>query len=435
MTPIGPTYDAVVVGGGPAGATAAFELARAGRSVLLLDRDGRVKPCGGAVPPQLLEDFDVPRSMLVNEVDTARILGPDGQRVDIPVGDGFVGMVDRGPFDEWLRQRAAAAGAVRRTGTYKRITRDATGAFVHFADGATRNAPERAVRARYVIGADGALSGVARDEIPRADEARYVFAYHEIIRSPAAAGSDGRGDVDFGARRCDVYYENGLSPDFYAWIFPHGETTSVGMGTCRKGFGMRDAVAELRARTGLAGLETLKSEGAPIPMRPLPRWDNGRDVILAGDAAGVVAPASGEGIFYAMTGGRLAARSVDEALASGRPAALRRARRRFLLAHGQVFFVLGVMQRFWYSSDARRRGFVAICRDGDVQRLTFEGYMRKRLVRARPAAHVRIFLKNIGHLTGVLRGGLGPADAGFDRAAAAGYETDEASVASSGEAA
>ena len=60
------------------------------------------------------------------------------------------------------------------------------------------------------------------------------------------------------------------------------------------------------------------------------------------------------------------------------------------------------MQRFWYADDRRRERFVAICRDPDVQRLTFEGYKRKKLVRAEPLAHARIFLKNVGHLTGLV---------------------------------
>ena len=84
---------------------------------------------------------------------------------------------------------------------------------------------------------------------------------------------------------------------------------SVGTGSADKGFSLRAAVGQLRSAAGLGGAETLRREGAPIPMKPLPRWDNGRDVVLAGDAAGVVAPASGEGIYYAMVGGRLAARS------------------------------------------------------------------------------------------------------------------------------
>ena len=68
-----------------------------------------------------------------------------------------------------------------------------------------------------------------------------------------------------------------------------------------------------------------------------------------------------------------------------------------------MFWVLGIMQRFWYGSDKRRERFVSICRDRDVQQLTFEAYMHKRLVRAKPLAHARIFLKDMAHLLGLVR--------------------------------
>lgn len=390
------TYDVVVVGGGPAGSTAAHDLAKRGRSVLLLDRAWRVKPCGGAVPPQLLKDFDVPEDLMVARIHEARMISPKGRTVDIPVGKGFVGMVDREVFDEWLRVRAHEAGAERTTGAFVRRERDPDGvARVVFTEGRSRSGVERSVRARAIIGADGALSQVAKQCVPRADEGKFVFAYHEIIKSP---------DVNselFAHDRCDVYYQGPLSPDFYAWIFPHGKTTSVGTGSLQKGFGLKESVAQLRATTGLDKLETIRREGAPIPLHPLPRWDDGRDVVLAGDAAGVVAPASGEGIFYAMTGGRYAGDAVEEFLSTGKARALAKARRRFLWDHGQVFFVLDVMQKFWYSNDNRRERFVAICKDRDVQQLTFDAYMQKKLVRAKPMSHVRIFFKNLAHLTGL----------------------------------
>jgi geranylgeranyl reductase len=256
---------------------------------------------------------------------------------------------------------------------------------------------DRAAGAKAVIGADGARSAVARDAVACADESTFVFAYHEIIRAPRGAGAD------YAANRCDVIYRGGLSPDFYSWVFPHGDTVSVGTGTAHKGFSMRDAVARLRLETGLDATETVRREGAPIPLRPLRRWDNGRDVVLAGDAAGVVAPASGEGIYYAMAGGRLAADAVEEFLVTGDARALATARRRFMRAHGRVFLVLGIMQRFWYSSDKRRERFVSICRDPDVQDLTWQAYMHKKLVRARPLAHLRIFAKDVAHLLGLAR--------------------------------
>ena len=395
------TFDVAVIGGGPAGATAADDLALKGFSVLLLDRAGRIKPCGGAIPPRAMKDFQIPDSMLVAHATKARMISPTFKKVDIPIDNGFVGLVDRCEFDEWLRERAQSHGADRRIGTFDHLEHLSDGtAIVHYngrhTAGDTETFPAT-VRAKVVIGADGAKSEVARQNVRDAEKTKYVFAYHEIVKTPEQP------PADYEASRCDVYYNGKMSPDFYGWVFPHGATASIGVGSADKGFSLRNATALVRQAAGLDNAETLRREGAPIPLKPLRYWDNGKNVVLAGDAAGVVAPASGEGIYYAMAGGRFAGEAAEMFLKTGNVKALATARKRFMKEHGRVFWILGILQKFWYSSDKRREKFVKICEDKDVQTLTFESYMHKKLVRKKPMAHVRIFFKDMAHLLGIAK--------------------------------
>ncbi|MFK7830879.1 MAG: geranylgeranyl diphosphate reductase [Congregibacter sp.] len=420
LTPGLPEYDVVVVGGGPSGATAAQNLANSGNKVLLLERGFRIKPCGGAIPPRAVDQFAIAPEQIVARIASARMISPANERVDMPVGDSYVAMVDRDSFDPYLRERAERAGATLQMGAFRSLSYLPDGRIsLRYLDKSDRGADlgseseeantagvnnqkhhlqECEVITRAVIGADGAKSRVGTQHVKGADKLKCVLAYHEIVEAP-----DPKDGADYEDTRCDVWYQGRLSPDFYAWVFPHGKHASIGSGSAAKKYSAPAAVAALRKDVGLDKAKTVRREGAPIPMKPLKRWDDGRAVLLAGDACGVVAPASGEGIYYAMLGGQLAAEAVQSYLLSGNPAALRQARKRFMKLHGRVFFVLGLLQRFWYGSDKRREKFVDVCRDPDVQYLTWQSYTQKELVKERPLAQVRIFFKDLAQLVGLAR--------------------------------
>jgi len=399
-------FDVAVVGGGPSGAMAAERLVQVGRTVLLIDPCNRIKPCGGAIPSRTLRDFAIPEAMLVARANAARIIAPSGRAVDMRIGDiGFVGMVDRASFDPYLRERAERAGARLFKGRLMAMTEssDRTLQLTLASSSTDTDLPALTVNATMVIGADGANSTVRRLMFPANKRPTFVFAYHEIIESPPDDGVQA-----FAPDRCDVIYDGRISPDFYGWVFPHGSHTSVGCGSGVKGHDLRRATADLLHNSGLAQCKIVRREGAPLPLKPMRRWDNGCNILLTGDAAGTVAPASGEGIHYAMLCGRLCADAVHACLETGRASALRQARRAFMRAHGRVFFILGIMQAVWYRNDRFREKFVAMCADPDVQRLTWESYLNKALVRRDPLAHIRVFFKDLRALLGIRADGHDP---------------------------
>ena len=260
-------------------------------------------------------------------------------------------MVDREHFDEFLRVRAARAGAHRNTGTFKRIERDADGTHVIYRDKVSGN--EMRLTGKIVIGADGARSDVARQEVPGGDTIPYVIAYHEIIKAPGAVGA-------YDPKRCDVIYDGDDQPRFlWLGLSPWGKCVASAWASGIRG--RRPEEGDRRSARGLGSgrvrddPQGRRADPAEAP-RPLGQWP---DVVLAGDAAGVVAPSSGEGIYYAMVGGRVAATAAMAALASGRVKDLQLARKLFMKEHKTVFKVLRAMQDAYYKSDERRERFVS----------------------------------------------------------------------------
>ena len=369
------------------------ELAAHGRRVLLIDREGRIKPCGGAIPTRLIDDFAIPAHLITARIRSARIVAPSSASADMKIDKGFVGMVDRDTFDAWLRDRARDGGRrVSCAATFLGMDRRDDG-LVSLAfrragrqggRGARHHPPRHRCRRRQ-------LRRPPRRLRPRGQAAlRLRLSRDRPLARAAAARLPARPLRRLlPGRHLAGLLRLGLS----AWRDHQRRRRQR-----PKGFDLKDATALLREAAGLDGAETVRREGAPLPLKPLARWDNGRDTLLAGDSAGVVAPASGEGIYYAMLCGRLACEAVEAFFATGDVRSLKLARKRFMREHGRVFWILGAMQWFWYASDKRRERFTAICGDADVQRIVWESYLNKRIVWKDPLAHVRVVLKDLRDL-------------------------------------
>lgn len=299
-------YDVIVAGAGPAGATAAYELARLGARVGLFEkrRHPRYKPCGGCLSLKidriLAPDF---HPLIERTVYGARFtfqgLRPVHRRSDRPVAY----MVMRDRFDAFLAAKASQAGA--------RLHEDEPVTAVRETEGGVEVATARGMyRARFLVGADGA-TGVTARHLGLRPGKRIAVALEGEATVPAETLAD-MGD--------EVWIDFGSVPVGYAWVFPKGDHLSLGVaGLKGRVRNPRDYYAAYVEDEGLVDLiEREERHGYLIPV-----FDGGRRPIrtaralLVGDAGALVDPALGEGVYYAVRSGQLAAEAVAGAL-SGR---------------------------------------------------------------------------------------------------------------------
>lgn len=294
------TYDAIVVGAGPAGCAAAYDLSRAGRSVLLVDRRAfpRVKPCAGGLTVKTLRALRYDVRHVVRQVCTGVVVGArSGARRGLELHRPVVAMTVRAEFDAFCLDRTREAGAefhvVRRI---HEVREEAGGVVLETTDGA--------LRARFLVGADGANSRVRR-LVPALGEIARGFALETDVRVEGALPPL---TIDFGEAR-----------DGYGWLFPKGDHVNVGLYTASADEAItREALAAYVRRC--LGTDALGDVvGHHIGLDGWDRPRRTRRIFLAGDAAGLVDALLGEGIYAAVRSGQAAAAAIEAGLRGDDP--------------------------------------------------------------------------------------------------------------------
>lgn len=327
------SFDAIVVGAGPAGAVAAYELARRGLHVAVLEKHQlpRYKTCGGVIARHVEKILDFPLEPVIEQRITKVV-------VTVNLGPPFVAespqpfayLVMRDTFDHYLVETARRAGAEIYAGSpLREIAAEDQGCIVRTKD--------NQFRCKYVIGGDGANSTTRKCVgAPRFE--RVSVAVEREIAAPPAAIQTWRDTValDFGS----------LSSG-YAWIFPKAKNFSAGaygpQGVARELSPYYDQVID-HYQDRLAGTQPYLALGHPLPIRvPGERIVFAR-TILAGDAGGLIEPLTGEGIYYAIRSAQIAAETVSDALRGG-PGILTKYQQRIEQEIQPEFQVAGSMLR------------------------------------------------------------------------------------------
>lgn len=294
-------FDVIVVGAGPAGSTAAYRLASQGASVALLDKASfpRDKPCGGGITVRGLNHLPIDVTPVVEDRVTHVELGFGYRdRFERSADEPLVLMTQRRRLDAHLAEEAAAAGADFRDGVRVRsIDLDAHGAVV--ATDTDRLA------ARVVIGADG-CNGVSAKALGLGSGVTYGVAYE---------GNVPWGAIDQDRWRGRMWLEFDTVPGGYVWVFPKGDHANLGVGGWgREGPNLRGHLARLCAETGVNPDALQNVRGYRLPLRrPGARVARGPAIVI-GDAAGLVDPMSGDGMYEAFLSSRLAAGAVMDLL-------------------------------------------------------------------------------------------------------------------------
>jgi geranylgeranyl reductase family protein len=292
-------FDVAVIGAGPAGSATAHRLASAGARVLLLDkaRFPRDKPCGGGLTLRAVKELPVdPAPVVEHVVDRMEFRLRYARRFERHAPAPLVLMTQRRRLDHFLAEEAARAGADFRDGVKVKVE-----------EGAVAVNGER-IGVQVVVGADGANGITAR-----------AFGLGGGIVHGVAFEGNARYDARYEGR---AVIELGTIPGGYGWVFPKGDHVNFGVGGWeREGPKLRDHLARLCREHHVDAATLTNVRGHRLPLRRNGTLVARGRTLLVGDAAGLVDPLTGDGMYEGFISARLAAEATLDVLA-GRAASV-----------------------------------------------------------------------------------------------------------------
>ena len=353
----------LVIGGGPAGATAATYLAERGTDVILLEKNPSfVKPCGGGLSLSAFDKLQIPETAIRKKVNRIRIVSPKGKTLDIDLKGGGLAIVQRGDFDRILRERAENRGASVIKGEFLTILDDRKCRVE-----ANIGGKKCEVFSEYIIASDGVNSKVRAALGIKASPS--LFTVSQQIK-------------DLNVDSCEFWFGSSHAPFSYSWVFPAGEGISAGTG-CSVTGAINVLFEKFKTRRGITGTGQQWVYRVPVWKGDL---YNKNMVIFAGDSAGQVLPLTYEGIYYAMNAGELAAMAILEERVDNY-------KKKWQARFQKRFRLMAKLGNYFLKDDASAERLVSLHRRPEIQEASLRLWLMKDSSKKGLASYIDLFGK------------------------------------------